>query len=317
MAKPLLSQSWVDRVTSERDDDAFVVGADLAPPPTAESIQRSIARATNADALREMARRKWFDPAPDVQGRESRVAGFMSYLFGEGRYRPSFASAALFKRHVGQVSASADIAALAWLYRVAELASDMKVSAFDRTKFDARAIRHLVQLSVRDTGPADGIAYLKKHGIRVVVGEGSLPGMKTDGASFLVESSQPVIALTLRHDRVDNFWFTLLHELGHVLLHLASGKYQAFVDSFEDDSEMDSEVEAEANAFAKDSFIPRDLWLRSEAFRLGKESAIAALARELNIHPAIVAGRVRFERKEFLHHQEHIEGGIRASLLAG
>ncbi len=316
MAKPLLTQSWVDRVTSERDDDVYVVGTDIARAPTTESIRNSISRVTSTDALREMARRKWFEPARGIEGRESRVAGFMDFLLGENRFRPAYASAALFKRHVGLSSASSDIAALAWLYRVAELAEQVKVGEFDRAKFDARTLRHLVQLSVRDNGPREAISYLKKHGICVVESEGSLPGMKTDGASFLIGSGQPVIALTLRYDRVDNFWFTLLHELGHVLLHLASGAHQAFVDSFEEDSEMDSEIEAEANAFAKDAFIPRDLWLRSEAFRLGKESAIAALARDLNIHPAIVAGRVRFERKEFLHHQDFVEQGIRASLLS-
>ena len=30
----------------------------------------------------------------------------------------------------------------------------------------------------------------------------------------------PVAALTLRYDRLDNFWFTLLHELAHIALHM-------------------------------------------------------------------------------------------------
>ena len=50
-----------------------------------------------------------------------------------------------------------------------------------------------------------------------------LPGTYLDGAAMLSAFSQPVVALTLRYDRLDNFWFVLFHELAHVFLHLRRG----------------------------------------------------------------------------------------------
>jgi HTH-type transcriptional regulator/antitoxin HigA len=122
--------------------------------------------------------------------------------------------------------------------------------------------------------------------------------MSVDGVSLHDEHVGPVLAMTLRHDRLDNFWFTLLHEIGHICLHLHHPGNAVFVDSEDEDNE-DSEVEAEANAFAKDGLIPRDVWLRSDAHRRGDEASVLNLARKLGIHPAIVAGRLRFERRDY------------------
>jgi len=103
----------------------------------------------------------------------------------------------------------------------------------------------------------------------------------------------PVIGLTLRHDRLDNFWFTLLHECVHIIKHLhAPG--ETFVDDTERSFDTD-EKEIEANRMARDSLIPQEAWRRSDANRLKTAEAINALAAELKIHPAIVAGRIRRE----------------------
>ena len=77
-----------------------------------------------------------------------------------------------------------------------------------------------------------------------VVVESGLPGMSVDGASLHTSAAGPVLALTLRYDRLDNFWFTLLHELGHIAMHLSEPSDEVFVDSFE--NTIDDEQEAEA-----------------------------------------------------------------------
>jgi len=187
---------------------------------------------------------------------------------------------------------------LSWLCRVTDKATESEKLQFDPSKLNQKVITHLVHLSKDNIGPRNAINYLEKLGIRVVI-ESSLPGMCTDGASFIVPNFGPVIGLTLRYDRLDNFWFTLLHELAHIVLHLRDDPDNVFIDSIEDEDHSESEIEAEANAFAKDSFVPRDAWMRSEAFRFGKETAIIALAEEFGIHHAIVAGRLRFERKKY------------------
>ena len=66
-----------------------------------------------------------------------------------------------------------------------------------------------------------------------------------------------MIALTLRKDRIDNFWFTLLHELAHVKSHLVSGTQVIF-----DDLEIGSaqNIEQEADKMARVALIPDELW---------------------------------------------------------
>jgi HTH-type transcriptional regulator/antitoxin HigA len=159
-------------------------------------------------------------------------------------------------------------------------------------------LRRLVSLSVRDDGPNRALSAVRDLGIAVVV-ESGLPGMSIDGASFHLSRVGPVLALTLRHDRLDNFWFTLLHELGHIALHLSTPGDDIYIDSLDEAVGDEQEAEAEADAFAKDALVPRDTWMRSDARRLGSESSVIALARQLGIHPAIVAGRIRYERREF------------------
>ena len=103
----------------------------------------------------------------------------------------------------------------------------------------------------------------------------------------------PVVGLTLRLDRVDYFWFTLMHELAHVIKHL-SAPGDAFLDRL-DDCEATEALEIEANKIARDALIPRAAWRRSEVAVAPTRQRILSLARELSVHPAIVAGRVRRE----------------------
>jgi HTH-type transcriptional regulator/antitoxin HigA len=188
---------------------------------------------------------------------------------------------------------------MAWIAHVTDTAqSQPSKMSFKESNISDEFVRRLAKLSVRDNGPRQALDALRDIGINVVV-ESSLPGMSIDGASFHREGIGPVLAMTLRYDRLDNFWFTLLHELGHIALHLAKPSNDVFVDSIEDGQSDNQEAEAEADAFAKDGLVPRDTWLRSEARRLGNENSVVSLAKQLGIHPAIVAGRIRYERNEF------------------
>lgn len=118
-----------------------------------------------------------------------------------------------------------------------------------------------------------------------------------DGKSFMSKEN-PAIALTLKYKRLDNFAFTLMHELGHVYLHLTKSKYQDS-DFFINNSNMELE-EFEANKFAKNSLIPLDSW---NAFSLSHheftDEAIIEFANEIKVHPAIIRGRVCFENPEY------------------
>ncbi|VCS85328.1 helix-hairpin-helix DNA-binding motif-containing protein [Burkholderia pseudomallei] len=105
----------------------------------------------------------------------------------------------------------------------------------------------------------------------------------------------PIIGLTLRFDRLDNFWFTLLHEVAHLWKHVNPD--ETFLDNM--DSSSEDRRELEANRIAKEALIPRVTWKRSEAYLNPSNESIDKLSRELKIHPAIIAGRLRKERENY------------------
>jgi HTH-type transcriptional regulator/antitoxin HigA len=206
---------------------------------------------------------------------------------------------------------------MAWVTHVIDTAqADAPRVSFEPSSLNDGFIRMLVRLSVHADGPKQALVALRDIGISAVV-ESGLPGMSVDGASLHTSAAGPVLALTLRYNRLDNFWFTLLHELGHIALHLSEPSAEVFLDSLEENAEDEQESEAEANAFAKDGLIPRDLWLRSDAYRLGSERSALNLADQLGVHPALVAGRIRHERRNFRILSDLVgEGGVRDAIFA-
>lgn len=322
MQKITLSQAWVTKVTSdETAEDISVVWRKRSGLPTAEELSGIFVKLSDADAVREMVRRKWFSPgAQSTDRRLSRGRALENFLFPSGGIRAPVAAAAMYRRQTRQRDLVADLATAAWLCRVADKALAVRRHgrvAFDVGKLNTVTIQKLVRMSTRHSGPNEAIEFLRELGINVVL-ESALPGMYTDGASFKLKGVGPVVALTLRYDRLDSFWFTLLHEVGHVIFHLSQRQDVVFIDSFDDECEDldESEAEAEANAFAKDAFVPRDAWVRSDALRLGTEASIIALAKKCHIHPAVVAGRVRFEKRKYHAHSRLLGAGeVRGTLL--
>ena len=112
----------------------------------------------------------------------------------------------------------------------------------------------------------------------------------------MLDGDRPIVALTLRHDRLDNFWFALPHELAHVAKHLTP-ESSVFID--DQDRSNPQEVEAEADAMAREALIPEKSWRNAKVRpKLLSEDAIA-FADEIGVHPAIVAVRLRNEEKNF------------------
>jgi len=118
-----------------------------------------------------------------------------------------------------------------------------------------------------------------------------------DGAAMRTKEGMPVIGLTLRYDRLDNFWFCLLHEAAHVSRHLnEEGAF--FVDDLKLDRSDHSEdwsVEEEADELAQEALIPSTAWNAADLLKSATPSRVIAFAQSVNVHPAIVAGRVRRE----------------------
>ena len=113
------------------------------------------------------------------------------------------------------------------------------------------------------------------------------------------KKGEPIIALSLRYDRLDNFWFTLAHELAHLALgHVHSAEGQCIIDDLDLIGPQD-EIENEADELARESLIPRQLWNSHPARNTGKIKDILDLASKADIHKSIVAGRIRYERNNY------------------
>ncbi|WP_232834537.1 ImmA/IrrE family metallo-endopeptidase [Rhodoferax ferrireducens] len=204
-----------------------------------------------------------------------------------------FGTAAFRRTLAGEAqSPTTKYALYAWLARVIQTARKRKsgLGAFDPTVLSASFLRELAQLSWSESGPTLAVEYLEKHGIAVVI-EPHLKGTLVDGAALRDSDGTPIVGLTLRYDRLDNFWFTLLHEVAHLWKHVDD--QEAFLDDL--DASSEDRREAEANRLAGEAFIPRILWRRSDAFISPSKASIEKLAKELRIHPAIIAGRLRKE----------------------
>lgn len=142
-----------------------------------------------------------------------------------------------------------------------------------------------------EKGPRLAKEFLADAGIALVF-EPHFKKTYLDGAAML-DGSVPIVALTLRHDRLDSFWFALMHELVHVQKHLKP--LHAFIADNLDDKTRSSVEEHEADQGARDALIPAADWKKSAVKTFHNSKNAIALAEKLRIHPAIVAGRVRFE----------------------
>ena len=186
-----------------------------------------------------------------------------------------------------------DYALLTWHVAVLKKARKIKFkSAYVKGSLTNERLKELARLSRFEQGPRLAQEFLADMGIALVF-ENHFNKTYLDGAA-MVDGDRPVVALTLRHNRLDNFWFALLHELVHVKEHLSPDRF-FIADNLEDKIHQQSQEEREADQGAREILIPYAEWLESNLINSPTMEAAIALADKLRIHPTIVAGRVRFE----------------------
>lgn len=240
--------------------------------------------------LKEMVKRNWITLA----NKKKPVAAVEDYFMTVAG--PEFVSALHRKKFYGG-KAPNEYALLAWQARVLERARE-KTLQQENNQFQVNDswLPELTRLSAHDDGPKLAEEFLWQHGVALIVEE-HLPGTYLDGAAMLSHDGMPVIGMTIRHDRLDNFWFVLLHELGHVFLHLSHALKLDFFD--EEHNDTADELEREADNFALDSFAPPEVWSKCVSRFLMSEEAVSRDATALGIHPSIIAGRLRKETNNY------------------
>lgn len=181
----------------------------------------------------------------------------------------------------------------AWQVRVLQKAQEEKLPAnYEKGSVDLAWMRKLAQLSWSEQGPQLAIEYLNRNGIHLII-EAHLPKTYLDGAVCFSGKGNPVIALTLRHDSLDNFWFTLMHELAHIALHMDSTE-SWFIDDL--DAEGADITEQQADALAQEALVPQKSWSK---LTTDSVDAVRTMARRLNISPTIIAGRLRHDKGDY------------------
>jgi HTH-type transcriptional regulator / antitoxin HigA len=206
-------------------------------------------------------------------------------------------------------------ALLLWQAAVLQRAEALKLTrTFDRSQFTKASLRKLAKLSSKVDGIKRVVDNLLDLGIAVIVMP-PLPGTFLDGAAMVTSANSPVVGLTLRYDRADNFWFTLLHELSHICLHydLLVDGHTAFVDDMEIAS--DDAREQEADTLARESLIPSSIleqvvWSPDSSF----DDITIVSARAL-VPVTVVAGRWQRDHQNYKKFSRLIDRSSVCTLL--
>jgi HTH-type transcriptional regulator/antitoxin HigA len=180
-------------------------------------------------------------------------------------------------------------AQVAWVQRVKHLTRDQTVSGFDLERFKS-ALPSLLMLANKEQDVAQVPALFQSLGVHFVIVP-HLLHTYLDGAALLF-NDHPVVALTLRYNRMDSFWFTLLHEVAHIY---AGHPNKMYLDNL-DERDQDGD-EIEANQMASDWLIDPDLlssFVRATEPYFSR-AKILAFARRTNRHPGVVLGRLQHD----------------------
>jgi HTH-type transcriptional regulator/antitoxin HigA len=186
----------------------------------------------------------------------------------------------------------------AWTNFVVKSSHDI-ASFAEPVNVDLEFMRTIARLSSDPEGPLLAQAKLAEAGILLVL-EPALVGTRLDGATIFNRSKNPIIGLTLRYDRLDNFWFTLMHELAHISLHSDHDDIDLFFDDlFTKSGEPIDKFEKEADDLAGEALVSSAAWETSPARLVPSPITAKLLAKQLGVHIAVVAGKIRHESKQW------------------
>lgn len=250
--------------------------------------------------VKAMAKLEWIPNVPNLAARAEEMIGDLIRRAGG----PVVAGAALYRKndHARANSKTDPYALKAWCWQVLATANQSRPSAtYVPGTVTPAFLRQVARLSWAEDGPLLAKKFLAKHGIPLVAVR-HLPKTHLDGAALRLGDGRPVIGLTLRYDRIDNFWFCLLHELAHVGRHMDDGEGDAFVDDLtlrDMERGKGDPKEAQADEWAEEALVPRAIWATSAVRHTPTPMAVINLAKKLKVHPAIIAGKVRHEHKNY------------------
>ena len=259
----------------------------LAERPQTEGEVALRAEIFRVAPVAELLRRGWLAPARTAMARREAVCAYLGVTSLDS---PVPVAAAL--RHSARRGLEQK-AEIAWVRRVELLARRQRPAVCDPVDW-ARIVSLLLALAEREEDVARVPQTLLRQGVHFVIVP-HLPHTYLDGAALWVDG-RPAVALALRYDRIDAFWFTLLHELAHLALGHVGGYLDRLYDGRRDVPTDDAEERA-ANAQARDWLLDAGavmpfIQVAAPAFA---RSQVVAFAQQQKRHPGIVVGRLHYE----------------------
>lgn len=233
---------------------------------------------------------------PDVKSKLEKIKNFCSFLKVSDlkilKRRDLLAS---FRTTVTSVSDKNVINANVWLQTALNQGLAMQVAPFDEKKLK----EHISEIRAMTLQEPDEFLprlceIFNECGVAFVL----LPALKNCGVNGVVKwyGDKVVLALNDRFKYADSFWFSLFHEIKHVL---QKKKTKVIIRCDGDLSELDEEFEKEADDFATETLIPSEKYFKCF---LGKGKYISKkdvehFAQYIGIHPGIVVGRLQHDKR--------------------
>ncbi len=257
--------------------------------------------------VKDMIRRGWIQASEDIDILEAEVTAFLNQPISEVYFH--------------KAESQGDISPIqrAWLCRAHQLARGLPTAPFSKTAF-AQALNTLRRLLLNPEDVRYVAKILAESGVRFLIIE-TLPHAKIDGACFWLEGA-PVIVMTMRYDRLDNFWYVLSHEFGHVHYgHGADGIAILDLNLVGDERipfDQKSEREQLADRFAEDFLVSRaemeDFITRLRP--LFSKQRIRGFALKMHVHPALVLGQLQFRNEVGYFHSREMLVKVRDAVTS-
>jgi HTH-type transcriptional regulator/antitoxin HigA len=285
------------------DDPLYWMNLDSAyrlanTEPADEAVGRR-AKLYSLFPVREVMKRNWIEPSKNLEVTEQRICRY--FRIKSLDERPSLPHAAKADQYSERTALQ-----YAWLYRARELAEGVQVGTYSERRL-RDALQRLKALLVAPEEIRQVPKILADAGVRLVIVE-FLPGAKIDGAAFWIDETAPVIALSLRFDRVNSFWFVLRHEIEHILNRDGLIIDLELTEKIQRKDALPAE-EARANTAAGEFLVPT---AELESFirrvrPLYSEQRIQLFARRIGVHPGLVVGQLQFRGEmPYTHFHKHL-----------
>lgn len=254
--------------------------------PKRDDVSRR-ARLYSIAPIKDMIKRGWIEETSSIDVLEVQVKEFFGLSNLDEEPMPFKVAA----KKSNSYARSFEPAQLAWVFRARRMAEMMPLpTTYTRSKLeDAIPSIRVALASATETRKIARL--LAEAGVTLVIVQG-LPKGKIDGAAFWLDK-KPVIAMSLRFDRIDNFAFVLMHEIAHILE--SEESLDEDLKPTSDDAEPESPAERKANVFSSSTLVPpqklENLILRTSP--LYSERSLMAFAQANVVHPGVVVGQLQ------------------------